>query len=119
MIANRVAIAGLARSLHGELVSRQPLAAEVEMSTTAKLIAATTIATIAIVPSALRERTRVSPAVSDSWNRMLGAARGIPAAPVRGFDRPRAPSLTARSPRRRPQVARDPAACLDYPQWTP
>jgi hypothetical protein len=61
MIAKTEAIAGLARSAHGAAASRQPLAAEVEMSTTAKLIAATTIAMIAIVPSALRERTRVSP----------------------------------------------------------
>src|SRR5690606_14911719 len=84
-IAKTVAIAGLARSVHGPAGSRQPFAAEVEMSTTAKLIAATTIATIAIVPSALRERTRVSPAGSDPSSRMLEVAARRTASPVRGF----------------------------------
>ncbi|GMA92281.1 hypothetical protein GCM10025869_28100 [Homoserinibacter gongjuensis] len=93
------------------------------MSTTAKLIAATTIAMMAIVPSALRERTRVSPTGSDPSIRMLEGTAHDTSSPFRGFlelsathpGREAAPGPAAR----RPRVARGAAACFDYPQWTP
>src|SRR6187431_300460 len=58
MMAHTTATGGTTLPVQGAFESRQPLAAEVDTSTTAKLIAATTIATSAITPSTLFERTR-------------------------------------------------------------